>query len=257
MARDPRQLPVQLLARLAPEDAEGLGPFLAATSTCLPCPALVPTRPTFTAPGAEIRRFDGHQSVVSGLAVLDGRRFLSCSRDKTIRMWDAETGAELRRFEGHEGAVLGLAHLDNSRFVSGSKDKTLRIWDIETGQELRRIVGHDGAVTRLTVLDGCVISGSEDYTLRFWDAETGHELRRFVANDEAPDAPWLKLMTETMGFERGAMAIAVVDRRRLIASFTDKTLRLWDIDHPEGPPRFLDIKDCRGPVMSLAALDGR
>jgi WD40 repeat protein len=256
LARDPKQLPVQLLARLAPEDAEGLGPFLAAASTCLACPALVPTRPTFTAPGAEIRRFDGHLSVVTGLAVLDGRRFLSCSFDKTIRMWDAETGAELRRFEGHEGAVLSLARLDNSRFVSGSADKTLRIWNIETGQELRRIVGHDGAVTRLTALDGCIISGSDDYTLRFWDAETGHELRRFVANDEAPEAPWLKWMAEVVGFERGATAIAVVDRRRLIAGFTDKTLRLWDIDQPQDPPQFLDIKDGRGPVMSLAALDG-
>jgi WD40 repeat protein len=257
LAREPKQLPLQLLARLAPEDAEELGPFLAAASTCLPCPALVPRRPTFTAPGAEIRRFDGHQSVVAGLAVLDGRRFLSCSYDKTIRMWDAETGAELRRFEGHEGSVLTLVRLDHSRFVSGSADKTLRIWDVESGQELFRIVGHDGAVTRLMVLDGCIISGSEDFTLRFWDAETGHELRRFVANDEAPDAPWLKWMTEAVGFERGATAIAVVDRRRLIASFSDKTLRLWDVDHPQDPPQFLEVKDVRGPVMSLAALDGR
>src|SRR5215510_2810648 len=256
LARDPKQLPVQLLARLASEDAEGLGPFLAAASTCLPCPALVPTRPTFTAPGAEIRRFDGHQGPVSALTVLDGRRFLSCSYDKTIRLWDAETGAELRRLEGHEGPVLSLVRLDSTRVASGSTDKTLRIWNVETGQELRRITGHDGAVSRLAVLDGCIISGSEDYTLRFWDVETGHELRRFVANDQAPDAPWLKSMTEAVGFERGATAIAVVDRHRLIASFTDKTLRLWDIDQPQDAPQFLDIKDGKGPVMSLAALDG-
>ena len=35
----------------------------------------------------------------------DGRRALSGSRDKTLRLWDLETGAELRRFEGHEDAV--------------------------------------------------------------------------------------------------------------------------------------------------------
>ena len=32
----------------------------------------------------------------------DGRRALSGSQDKTLRLWDLETGAELRRFEGHE-----------------------------------------------------------------------------------------------------------------------------------------------------------
>src|SRR5262249_31418519 len=128
LARDPTQLPVQLLARLAPGDAEGRGPFLAAAAACLPRQALVATRPTFTAPGAEIRRFDGHQSVVSGLVVLDRRRFVSCSHDGTIRMWDTDTGAELRRFEGHEGPVLCLVRLDSTRIASGSKDKTLRIW---------------------------------------------------------------------------------------------------------------------------------
>jgi WD40 repeat protein len=257
LARDPKQLPAQLLARLAPEDAEGLAPFLATAIMCLPCPALVPRRPTFTAPGAEIRRFDGHQDAVSALAVLDGRRFLSCSHDKTIRLWDAETGAELRRFEGHEGPVLSLLRLDGSRVVSGSTDKTLRIWNVETGQELRRITGHDGAVTRLVVLDGRILSASEDNTIRFWDAETGQELRRFVANDGSEDARFSEWLKGNMGFERGATGLAVVGSRRLIASFSDKTLRLWDLEKPDEQPQLLAGEEFKRPVMSLAALDGR
>src|SRR5215510_9145962 len=256
LARDPKQLTVQLLARLAPEDAEGLGPFLAAASTCLPCPALVPTRPTFTAPSAEIRRFDGHQDVVSALTVLDGRRILSCSHDKTIRLWDAETGAELRRFEGHEGPVLSLVQIDGTRVASGSKDKTLRIWNVENGQELRCIVCHDGAVTRLTVLDGRIIMDNEDNTIRFWDAETGHELRRFVADNVGQDVRGPEWLMAVVGFERGATSIAV-DHHQLIAGFSDKSLRLWDLEKSEAPPQLVDGKDSRAPIMSLAILDGR
>ena len=255
LARDPKQLPVQLLARLAAEDAEGLGPFLAAASTCLPGPALVPRRPTFTAPGAEIRRFDGHQAAVSALAVLDGRRFLSCSHDKTIRLWDAETGAELRRFEGHDGPVLSLVRLDSTRVASGSADKTLRIWNVETGQELRCIIGHDGAVTRLTVLEGRIVSASEDNTIRLWDAETGHELRRFVTNETSEDfSEWLK---GNMGFERGATGMAVVASRYLVASFANKTLKSWDLDKPDDAPQLLGGEEFKRPIMSLTVLDGR
>ena len=67
----------------------------------------------------------------------DGRRALSGSDDRTLRLWDLETGAELRRFEGHEGWVTSVTVLaDGRRALSGSWDKTLRLWDLETGAEL-------------------------------------------------------------------------------------------------------------------------
>ena len=51
----------------------------------------------------------------------DGRRALSGSRDRTLRLWDLETGAELRRFEGHEDWVTSVAVLaDGRRALSGS-----------------------------------------------------------------------------------------------------------------------------------------
>jgi WD40 repeat protein len=51
--------------------------------------ALVPRRPTFTPPGAELRRFEGHGDRVTSVTVLaDGRRALSGSRDRTLTLWD-------------------------------------------------------------------------------------------------------------------------------------------------------------------------
>ena len=103
LARNPRELAPQLLARLAPGDAAGLDEFLTRTQRLLSPPTLVPSRPTFTPPGAELRRFEGHEDGVTSVTVLaDGRRALSGSDDRTLRLWDLETGAELRRFEGHE-----------------------------------------------------------------------------------------------------------------------------------------------------------
>jgi WD domain, G-beta repeat/APAF-1 helical domain len=158
LARDPVQLPTQLLARLAPDDAEGLGQLLIQAAEQLPHPALVPIRPTFTGPGPEVRRFEGHDDAVAGLVVLSAGRFVSCSHDKTLRLWEAETALELRRFEGHEGRVLCLARIDDRRVASGSEDKTIRIWDVETGKEVGRIEGHKGAVTCLGIFDRQVVT---------------------------------------------------------------------------------------------------
>ena len=62
LARRPRELPAQLLARLSPEDAPGLGSIPEKARAHLVPPALVPLRPSFTPPGAELRRFEGHEN---------------------------------------------------------------------------------------------------------------------------------------------------------------------------------------------------
>ncbi len=48
----------------------------------------------------------GHESFVSSVAFApDGRRIVSGSGDKTVRVWDAQSGAELACLRGHEDVV--------------------------------------------------------------------------------------------------------------------------------------------------------
>ena len=37
----------------------------------------------------------------------DGRRAVSASGDKTLKVWDVETGRELRTLEGHTSVSMG------------------------------------------------------------------------------------------------------------------------------------------------------
>jgi WD40 repeat protein len=218
VGRDRRELLPQLLARLDAGDAPGLDTFVTQARAGVAPPSLVPLRPSFTPPGPELRRFAGHEdSVLSVTMLADGRRALSGSADRTLRLWDLESGAELCRFVGHEDEVTSVKVVaDGRRALSGSCDGTLRLWDLETGAELRCFEGHEGEVTSLAVLaDGQrVLSGAHDGTVRLWDLESGTELRRF----------------ENHTSEVTSVTVAAVGSRMLSGSW-DKALRLWDLEN--------------------------
>ena len=138
----------------------------------------------------------GHTSGVEAVAPLpDGKRAISASSDKTLKLWDLETGQCRLTFAGHTSEVLAVALLpDGKRALScaGTLARTIRgfdyhhalkLWDIETGQCLRTFEGHSDSVEAMALLpDGRrALSGSADKTLKLWDLETGQCLATWQA----------------------------------------------------------------------------
>ncbi|EIN07139.1 dynein regulator [Punctularia strigosozonata HHB-11173 SS5] len=67
----------------------------------------------------------------------------SGSRDRTIRLWDAQTGQLLRTLHGHDNWIRGLVFHPSGKFLlSASDDKTIRIWELNTGRCLKTVEAH-------------------------------------------------------------------------------------------------------------------
>ena len=115
----------------------------------------------------------------------DGRRAVSGSWDKTLRLWDLATGAALRTLEGHSDNVDTVAiSAAGSRALSGSWDNTLRLWDLATGGTLQTLEGHTGSINAgAATTDGSrALSGSNDHTLRLWDVANRECLAEYIAD---------------------------------------------------------------------------
>jgi WD40 repeat protein len=206
----------------------------------------------------EVRRMLGHRKEVASVSLShDGRRALSGSFDKTVRLWDVETGKELRSFEGHEDIVRAVAlSPDGKQALSGGQDRTVRLWEVEMGKELKRLTGHEGTVTSVAFAsDGkTVLSAGEDKTVRLWNPETGEELSRlklpapvltmavfadghrvFLGSDDAVLRVWdVKTGKEVKHFsapEKAIEGVAIApDDRTAAAACADGTIRLYNLE---------------------------
>jgi len=167
---------------------------------------------------ALVRDLVGHLGSVTACAMMaNGRRVISASHDRTLKVWDLDCGRALATLEGHTSRVTACVLTpDGQRVVSASRDRTLKVWDLVSERVLATLEGHADWVWACAVTaDGRrVVSASRDRTLKVWDLESGRVLATLEGHTDM------------------VMACAVTaDSRRVVSASGDGTLKVWDLEN--------------------------
>ncbi|WP_437975280.1 protein kinase [Sorangium sp. So ce295] len=146
----------------------------------------------------------------------DGRRIVTGSYDRNVRVWNADGSGEPLVLRGHEDPVLSAAFSpDGTRIVTGSQDRTARVWNADGSGEPLVLRGHEDRVYSAAFSpDGKrIVTGSWDKTARVWNADGSGE-------------PLV-----LRGHEGWVYSAAFSpDGKRIVTGSQDRTVRVWNAD---------------------------
>ncbi|EGN94771.1 hypothetical protein SERLA73DRAFT_162851 [Serpula lacrymans var. lacrymans S7.3] len=120
----------------------------------------------------------------------DGKKVVSGSRDKTVRIWDATSGQLVADpLEGHTSDVTSVGFSpDGTKVVSGSLDCTVRIWDAISAQLMSVFSqGRNHWVTSIAISPNATerASGSESHTMETHTTWRGELVELYGGHSQA------------------------------------------------------------------------
>jgi WD40 repeat protein len=207
------------------------------------------------ATGKRAPRPPGHEAAVTCLAyALDGKRLVSGSLDKTVRLWDADTGEHLRVLARHKDSITAVALSPDGKLVaSSSEDGRTRVSQVADGKAVADLDGPErGAATLTFAPDGKTLyAGGRSPQVLAWQFSGANEVVRLKTGNDG------SVMSFTPG---GALALTANGEIRDEAN--PERLLLWNTSNKllVGTISLRNASDPHGRVRCEAALcspDGR
>ncbi|CAG8775977.1 29901_t:CDS:10, partial [Racocetra persica] len=167
-------------------------------------------------PGSDFKKLLGHSGPIFGLSFSPDNKYLvSCSEDRTVRLWSTDTYTSVVCYKGHNSPVWDVDFSPHGfYFATAGHDRTARLWSCDHIYPLRIFAGHlsDVDCVKFHPNSKYVITGSIDKSVRMWDIQRGSCFRIFS------------------GHVGGIYCLSVSPDGRILASGgEDKTIMLWDL----------------------------
>ncbi|KAJ3262020.1 hypothetical protein HK103_003863 [Boothiomyces macroporosus] len=122
-----------------------------------------------------LAQYVGHKSIITDVQFTrEDTHIVSCSFDRTVKVWNSQTATIDKNLVGHIDAVTTCDVSSDGRYIaSGSLDNTIRFWDFNTGECITVIKKHSRWIKKVRFTPDCryLASAGMDRRVYIWDTK--------------------------------------------------------------------------------------
>jgi len=162
-----------------------------------------------------VMTLNNHKDWVNKIIELSNKQILSCSEDKTIKLWDL---TELPKrptpieFLGHTDSVYDIIQYTANNIVSVSRDKTIRKWKLD-GTQIYSFPTNSINLCLCQITDTYVAIGGTDNIIHLYD----------LSNNET-----ITEIGELKGHNEQINCLEYINAETLASGSGDKTIKIWN-----------------------------
>lgn len=188
----------------------------------------------------------GHGEVIkSAELTADGNYLITSSRDKTVKIWNANSKKEIRSLIGHDHTVNGFSLFENL-LATSSADGTAGVWNITTGEFIWQSKKFKEYVTSVVFSpDGKLLAiGSYADSVSIYNVQDFTLLKKIKANADR-------------GVGYGTSVAFSPDGETLIIGEDNRTAKVYTTDDWSLSYEFKPVSGYCGGCGTLTAIQGK
>ncbi|KAI9218909.1 WD repeat-containing protein wat1 [Blastocladiella britannica] len=167
--------------------------------------------------GSPVMSFDGHQGNVTGIQfAADGRWFVTCGEDRTVKLWDTRSPTPTRDYD-HRAPVTDVQiHPNQGELVTCDQMGTVKIWDLAANSYTYQLLPEEDVAMRSVAVsaDGStLVAGNNKGNCYIW--KWVHSELRPIKHLLAHKKYLLKCMISP-------------DSTKFVTCSSDFTVKVWD-----------------------------